>query len=106
MVAHHLLTCVTGAIIPWSCSGCTFAFSLSLQVNEIDLDVLTQNSTAPSTKDMWKSLPFMVQILLSNMLEFSLIRSSGIGLQLTCPMELKSLFRKHALLGYELCGYG
>ena len=106
MGVHHLLICVTGAIIPWSCSVYAFAFSLSLQVNGIGLDVLTQTSTVPSTKDMWKSSPFMVQILLSNTLEFSLTRSSGIGLQLTCPMELWSLFRNHALLGYELCGYG
>ena len=106
MGAHHLVTCVTGAIISWSCSVCTFAFSLFLQVNGIDLGVLTQNSTAPSTMDMWKSSPFMVQILPSNMLECSLTRSSGIGLQLTCPIELGSFFCNHALLGYELLDMG
>ena len=45
MGAHHSVTSVTGAIIPWSWSRFSSAFNLSLYANGIDRGVLTQKGS-------------------------------------------------------------
>ena len=52
MGAHHSVTSVTHAIIPWSWSRFSSAFNLSLHANRIDRGVLTQKGMAFSLNDI------------------------------------------------------